>query len=374
MKLVYVCRHCTLRGGQSRIAWEVAQEALRAGHEVHLVARRFPPSPHAAMTAHKTFQLPWFFGDFRFRSFARFSSRMAAALTEKAGIVHGFGDSYRQDILTLGNVDWNHPKHIPGRVPERAAVHIKKQALLDPRLQRLVVVSEPMKQDVLQLVPDFDPRKFRVIYPGVDVENFHPAKRGAARQTISDRYGIPIDALWIVTAAGGDFEKRNVATLAKALTRINHRKDWVFLCVGAEKGMFPWPAEIAGRSYFLGRLNDIGAVLPGGDLFAYPAWFDEFAMVCLEAMASGLPLVVSKTVGMSEVLSGANRVQGVLARPDDDAALAGALAKFLDDGVLRRAAGTANRETASGLSWPAIYRQYAALYEEVAEIKTAAAR
>ena len=42
MKLIYVCRNCTLLGGQSRIAWELARKALLENHEVHLVARRFP--------------------------------------------------------------------------------------------------------------------------------------------------------------------------------------------------------------------------------------------------------------------------------------------------------------------------------------------
>jgi hypothetical protein len=46
MRLVYICRKCTLLGGQSRIAWELMREAVADQHETHLVARRMPPVIH----------------------------------------------------------------------------------------------------------------------------------------------------------------------------------------------------------------------------------------------------------------------------------------------------------------------------------------
>jgi UDP-glucose:(heptosyl)LPS alpha-1,3-glucosyltransferase len=368
MRLIYVCRNCTLLGGQSRIAWELGKRALAEGHDVHLVARRFPPGmENSGVQKQRVFQLPPFVGEWtRFRFFADLASKRADKLARGGGVVHGFGDSYRQHIITLGNVDWNYARHLPGRQPERTAVYVKKRAFLDPGLRMLVLVSKQMRQDILDLLPNFDSSKFRIIYPGVDPQRFRKHSREEIRSRLGKEFGIPTGARWLVFAAGGDFEKRNMKTMGQALLKLRDRDDWRMLFVGARKDQFPWPKELEDRSYFLGRLDDIGTVLPGCDLMVYPAWYDESPLSCLEAMASGLPLVVSRTVGTSEIISEDNKATGILDDPGNADKLAQLIGGMLSNETLRRRIGEENRKAAEGFSWEAIYRQYRDLYEEVA--------
>jgi glycosyltransferase involved in cell wall biosynthesis len=367
MRLVYICRKCTLLGGQSRIAWELMREAVADQHETHLVARRMPPVIHGdPIRRHRVFQLPKLAGKgFRFKLFAEMSSRRAERVAGADGVIHGFGDSLRQHILTLGNVDWNYPRHLPGRSLDRTATRIKKQSFLDPNLQILVLESHQMKADLLDLLPEFDQKKLRVIYPGVDVNRFSRHGREDIRAWISREYGVPMDTAWIVFAAGGDFEKRNLATIQKALLGLRHRPDWNFLFVGASRDQVDWPRELQDKTYFLGRLGDIGTVLPGCDFMVYPAWYDEFALVCSEAMASGLPVLASAKVGASEVLSEINKQVGVLPNPGDAADLMRRMVDLISNPSLRRRIGEENRKASLDLSWKAMYHQYRCLYEEI---------
>jgi UDP-glucose:(heptosyl)LPS alpha-1,3-glucosyltransferase len=356
-------------GGQSRIAWELAQKALNENQEVHLVGRRFLAGikDNTKIQTHRVFQWPKFIGEWaRFRSFAERSSRQAEKLTTGQSVIHGFGDSYRQDILTLGNVDWNYAKLIPGRRPDRTAVHVKTKSFLDRNLRFLVLESQQQRKEVLDLIPDFDQSKMRIIYPGVDPQRFQKYSRQEIRARLSKEFGIPPQTTWLVFAAGGDFEKRNLATLGKALLLLRHRTDWKMIFIGGRQDQIAWPRELGDRSYFLGRMDDIGTVLPGCDMLVYPAWYDEFALVCLESMASGLPLVVSRTVGASEVISTANKEVGILNDPSDTEKLAHLIENLLSNAPLRQRIAEENRKISQDFSWDNIYQKYKVLYNEVA--------
>lgn len=372
MKLIYICRNFTLYGGQSRIAFELASKAIEDNHEVHLVARRFPAQiKEQEIQAHRVFQWPKIIGEWaRFRSFALRSSRQAEKLANSSSVIHGFGDSFRQDIITLGNVDWNYPTLIPGRRPDKTAIHVKTKSFLDPNLRFLVLVSGHQRKAVLDLLPDFDQSKMVVIYPGVEALRFQKNSRESIRARLSREIGISQDKKWLVFVAGGDFEKRNLNTLGKALLKLKQRADWEMVFIGGNRNQIAWPRDLMDRSYFLGRMDDVGTILPGCDMMVYPAWYDEFALVCLESMASGLPLVVSQTVGASEVLSPNNKEVGILSNPSDATKLAQVIETLLTNDSLRQRISEDNRKIALAHSWGNVYRKYKTLYEEVSISRT----
>ena len=137
---------------------------------------------------------------------------------------------------------------------------------------------------------------------------------------------------------GNDFRKKGLITLLEAL---RHLPDDAWLAVVGN------PAQIAGvqsevrgrgltqRVHFLGALDDVGAAYRAADCLAHPTLEDTFAMVVLEAMAHGLPVVVSSAryCGISAMLEdGAQAL--LLQNPEDAGALAAALKRVLDEPVL----------------------------------------
>lgn len=84
-------------------------------------------------------------------------------------------------------------------------------------------------------------------------------------------------------------------------------------------------------------------------------------MALLEAMASSLPVVVTETGGMEELLDG-NGLVVPWAAVDR---LADALALLISDEQRRADWGQRGRQIAEGFTWPAIIQQYVQLFQRV---------
>ncbi len=102
-----------------------------------------------------------------------------------------------------------------------------------------------------------------------------------------------------------------------------------------------------------------------GDVFVSPTYSEGFSNTILEAMASRLPIVSTRVVGVVDCLvDGEN---GLLVEPRDVDALAGAIARMLDDAPLRaRLAARALDEARTLYSWTSVTRTIEGIYEDVA--------
>ena len=91
---------------------------------------------------------------------------------------------------------------------------------------------------------------------------------------------------------------------------------------------------------------DLVRVVAGATALVFPSWYEGFGLPALEALACGTPVVASDLPALREVLGD----QADLVAPGDPAALAGALARVLEDpgGGKRRAA---RRTRAAGFTW-----------------------
>ena len=81
---------------------------------------------------------------------------------------------------------------------------------------------------------------------------------------------------------------------------------------------------------------------------------ESYGMVVTEALARGLPVLATAAGGLPEALGRLpdGRVPGVLVPPDDPAALAAALRRWLTD-ARHRAAPARRRGRGAGRRWPA---------------------
>ncbi|CAK0769259.1 hypothetical protein CCP3SC15_30001 [Gammaproteobacteria bacterium] len=102
------------------------------------------------------------------------------------------------------------------------------------------------------------------------------------------------------------------------------------------------------------------------DLFVLPSLMEGSAKAVYEAMAHGLPVVVSSHSG-SVVESG---VDGWVVPPADVSALADALAQLLGDAALRQRLGAAARTSAARYTWDAYAAAVADLYQDQKEKPT----
>jgi glycosyltransferase involved in cell wall biosynthesis len=90
------------------------------------------------------------------------------------------------------------------------------------------------------------------------------------------------------------------------------------------------------------------------DVFLMPSYEDAYPLVVLEAMAAGLPVVVTANVGTSELLH--DGINGYVVAPGDAEALANSLEHLVSNQAERKRVGSAARAT---VSERATWRQYA---------------
>ena len=121
---------------------------------------------------------------------------------------------------------------------------------------------------------------------------------------------------------------------------------------------------IAQRVDFVGRRDDVARQLEHADVFVLPSRAEGLSNALLEAMACGVPPVVSDIAGNREVVR--HRRTGLAVAMDDPAALAAALREALEDRELREELGTAARRSAEqtyGLD--GVAERYIALYRSL---------
>jgi UDP-glucose:(heptosyl)LPS alpha-1,3-glucosyltransferase len=119
---------------------------------------------------------------------------------------------------------------------------------------------------------------------------------------------------------------------------------------------------IAERVHFLGARKDLPEIYPAADAFVFPSLYETFALVCLEAMASGLPVLASRVGGIEDYLH--DEENGLFIKregPD----IARKLDRVLADNDLHDRLRREGLKTASNYSWDKIAQQYLRLFDQL---------
>jgi glycosyltransferase involved in cell wall biosynthesis len=120
---------------------------------------------------------------------------------------------------------------------------------------------------------------------------------------------------------------------------------------------------IAERVHFLGRRDDVEAIIASMDIAALSSDYEGLPLFVFECMANGTPLVATDVGGLREVIR--DGVNGLLVPPRDPIALADALASLLLDGERRVAFANAATNSISAFTIEAIAERFADLYESL---------
>jgi glycosyltransferase involved in cell wall biosynthesis len=114
---------------------------------------------------------------------------------------------------------------------------------------------------------------------------------------------------------------------------------------------------------FLGWRDDVAACLAAADVFVLPSRDEPFGIVCLEAMALGVPIIATRTDGPSEILDADTAILVEIGSAD---ALAGALQELATDrDQAERRVKAARARFHRYYSEEAVVAQYIALYERL---------
>ena len=233
----------------------------------------------------------------------------------------------------------------------------------------IVVTSRSLLVQMTKAYPATE-SALRVITPGVSMVSgvARPDQQLAARL----RLGLP-EAGPGILFVGNDYRKKGLAALIGAL-QLLPTNTWLAV-VGSSLQIpeFQAQARVAGvldRVIFIGSLKEVGDAYMAADCLAHPTQEDTFAMVVLEAMAYGLPVVVSceRYCGIAGLLSHETNAL-ILENPHDVLILANALGRVLQDSPFRHHLCAAAMDFASNHQWRQMAAQQEELYFSAAAVK-----
>ena len=200
-----------------------------------------------------------------------------------------------------------------------------------------------------------------VLRNGIDTEHFRPVAPDA-RRALADELGVA--GRRVLLFVGHEFDRKGLAELLAALALLP--PDVVLLVVG---GRSDSPAAwhelarqhgVAARITFLGSRSDVARILPVADAFVLPSRYETFGLVLLEAMASGVPVVMTPVGGAAEFLR--DGVNGFLVTHEPADIARGVAAALSGDVAARRRAA---RATALELDWASTGDGYLRLAREL---------
>lgn len=302
------------------------------------------------------------------------------------------GIPWMLEVRGLMEMTWI-ASHTTGAAQQRAAESEKvrlieaKESGLARSASAVVTLSRTMADELERRgVP---PRKVTLVPNGVDPdlleENLTPAQ---ARAHLGG--DLPSDALIVgavsalVSYEGFDVLLQAVAKILENRELSSHLRDRLHVALIGDGTAAPSLARTAEE---LGLGDRI--VLPGKvPRAAARHWVQALDVVVVarrdldvtravtpqkpvEAMALGRPVVLSDLPALRETVTDeAGRTYGVLVRPDDPDALAGALVDLLEDDESRRTLAVEARRAARERTWPAMMRRYELTYCAVVQKST----
>lgn len=201
-----------------------------------------------------------------------------------------------------------------------------------------------------------------VVYHGVDVKTFAPVDHNPVRPAMRARLGI--DDREVMFLFVGDMRKGGSQCI-HALSQVTAGK-LVFISRTPEHEYRSLASRlrVADRVVFAGPTRQVERFYAAADAFLLPTHYDSFAMVLLEAMASALPVVVSREAGAAELIE--HGVNGLLLENFRDIQeLASYMTLLAENKELARRMGHAARQTAEAHSWDAAAAATMQVYERV---------
>jgi glycosyltransferase involved in cell wall biosynthesis len=261
--------------------------------------------------------------------------------------------------------------------PFKRAVRRRTLPYLYNHMDCIVVNSPPLRDQMLEFGVT---ARIEYIPNGVDLGRFRPSVESKERKGIRSALGIP-DHQTVITAVSAVHPRKGTDTLLGGWVHLAKRFPDVHLYIIGLRKDLSYPdlgafrrklqdlldqSEASERVHFTGLVRNVEDYLRASDIFVFPSLREGLPNVVLEAMASGLPVVMTPFVGLSAELGVADRDYLLVER--DPQALAAALAKLISDPPLReRLAVNARRWAETNMDLERSLDRYASLYYELAD-------
>jgi UDP-glucose:(heptosyl)LPS alpha-1,3-glucosyltransferase len=329
-----VCRHFTLKkGGLEKYTVSLSRALIQRGHEVHVFANTFMDEPNVVFHHVPVIRLSL---PVKNLSFAYFLNKRLQK--ETFDIIHSMERTFYQDIFRVS--DGINPVQMQQRYPNPAIRRIKavgprrivltyleRKIFLQDGCRAVMTNSKLIRQNILDHYK-IHPDKINVIYNGVDTDRFYPGIKKSFRDPVRASLNILPQEIAMLFISN-DFKLKQLFLILQAMLILKD-VSYKLIVIGSGNAVpyRRWAEKhgLENHVLFLGPQKKIEKYYAASDIFVLPTLYDAFANVCLEAMASGIPVLTTDTNGAAELIC--DGIQGYVLKTSDARELAGRLVQI----------------------------------------------
>jgi UDP-glucose:(heptosyl)LPS alpha-1,3-glucosyltransferase len=364
--LVRIAAH--RHGGVERYVWGFARDLAARGHEVHLFAHHWEALPGSIIRrpigrlGGLSVLKAWSFArgvENALRGEPLSGERFDAVYNFDRVPVRGIyraGEGCHREWLRVAAAHWPPASRMARRLDPLHAFHLSTERRIFSKQvsTRVVAISRKVREDILRhygasegcaLSGD----DITVIYNGVDLEEFSPAEDPGRKDEI--RKALSLDpGDFVVLFVGSGFFRKGLVHLLRAAAKLQNGPRRLRVLIIAPPGRRPAAACMARRLgvekivVFPGEETQTANAYRASDVFVLPSLYEPFGFAALEALASGIPCILSRPCGTSEILT-EGETGLILEDPTDADGLAARLERLFDED-LRRTMGQSARRLA----------------------------
>ena len=358
---------------------------LTDNFEIHVYSQHIEDLDLSKVTWHRIPKLPgphilnfvwWMTANHVWRIWARYVHGLRHDLVFSPGIncldadaisVHiVFAEYVRQvgaeiDLLRSPIGTW--PALLHRRLYYRLLVSLEHRVYANPKTV-LILIARKTAARLERFYGRVD--RFPVLYLGLDHAIFNPATRYRLREGARCELGLSEDQFTLVLV-GNDWRNKGVPVLLDALA---HERDLPLNLIIVSRESPTSCRTLIGergledRVKFVPPRNDIEFYYAAADAYVGPSLEDTFAQPPAEAMACGLPVIVSSANGTSEFVT--HEANGlILMDPTDSATLASMIRRLYRDREFRDQLGANAASTTLEYTWERNGREMVRIFEEI---------
>lgn len=212
---------------------------------------------------------------------------------------------------------------------------------------------------------------YRIPGVGIDIEKFAGTD---LRREVREQFSIPQDAV-LLLSVGELNNGKNHRMAMEAFAKLDKNMNDVYYMICGQgrlrRGLLQYAKKLGidKRVRLVGYLENIAAAYQAADIFVFPSKREGMPVALIEAMASGLPCVVSDIRGNRELSTGSGsgkwqeRAGNMLFRLDHPEELVCALQNLIQNAQLRAICGGLNRQRSAHYSNDIVDRHMKRIYQ-----------
>jgi UDP-glucose:(heptosyl)LPS alpha-1,3-glucosyltransferase len=245
-------------------------------------------------------------------------------------------------------------------------LHLEKRLFRSPRLKKIIANSKRGEEEIRRHYGVLG-EKIEVVYNGVDLESFHPRNVTLYRKSLRKEFRIPAEAL-VILFLGSGFRRKGLRGLLESIPMVKREIPQIVLMVAGRDRIQEYREQARRLGcernvLFLGPTQRAREFYAACDLFALPTIYDPFSNACVEAMASGVPVLTTPTNGVAELIEDGKN--GFIVRDPLDAAAIGRRVHEFAFSPERRLMGMRARQAVLSLNWDSVLTRVLSIYEEI---------